>query len=293
MINEYTQQIYPSVNREYKDRLFRIVFQKKEYLLELYNAINGTDYQNPEDLQVNTLENVIYISMKNDISFLLGGTMNLYEHQSSYNPNMPIRGLMYFGKLYDKYITANHINIFSSALKPLPVPQYFVFYNGTKNEPDQTVLQLTDAFTLASNAKQSCLECTATMLNINYGHNQALMDKCQRLEEYALFVASVRLHLKAGITRETAVKSAIDECIDRNILKDILTDQKSEVIAMVLETFNQEDYEQDVQENGIRILIKTHQKYNLSRDTSKNELITEYNLFPEKAEEYLQKYWKE
>ena len=307
MNNEIEYQDTPTPNREYKDRLFRAVFKEKRYLLDLYNAVNNTNYQDPEALQVNTLENIIYLSMKNDISFLISGTMNLYEHQSSYNPNMPIRGLMYFGKLYDKYITQNNINIFSSSLKKLPVPQYFIFYNGTKDEPDQTPLRLSDAFFPASIEKPPCLECTATMLNINYGHNKALLEKCRRLEEYSLFVTTVRGHLKQGLELKTAVSTAVDECINRNILEDILTEQKSEVIQMVLETFNKEAYEKDIREEGreegilighteerensIRILLNTYLEFHLSRENAKDKLMEKYALSGENAEEYLQKYW--
>ena len=99
MLNQNTiedsSQYYPSTNLKVKDRLFRFIFRKKEDLLDLYNAVNDSNYWNIEDLEVNTLEDAVYLSMKNDISFLIGGTMNLYEHQSTYNPNMPIRGLMY------------------------------------------------------------------------------------------------------------------------------------------------------------------------------------------------------
>ena len=94
-------------NRKYKDSLFRMVFSKKEDLLDLYNAINGTDYQNTDNLEVNTLENVLYMSMKNDVSFMIGNTMNLYEHQSTFNPNMPLRGLFYLSDLYEHQSTKN------------------------------------------------------------------------------------------------------------------------------------------------------------------------------------------
>ena len=144
--------------------------------------MNDTQYTDEEELTVTTLEDVIYISMKNDISFLIGGTMNLYEHQSSYNPNMPyehqssynpnmpIRGLMYFARLYQNYIDNSEINVFSSVLKHLPRPKFIVFYNGSKDEPDRKPLRLTDAFAEEGISEESCLECIATMVNINYGH---------------------------------------------------------------------------------------------------------------------------
>ena len=119
-------------NRQYKDRLWRMIFNNKEDLLQLYNAINHTDYQNPDDLEVNTLEDVLYLSMKNDVSFLVSGTMNLYEHQSTFNPNMPLRGVFYFSRLYEGYVADNNLMIYHEKRVRLPKPKYIVFYNGTK-----------------------------------------------------------------------------------------------------------------------------------------------------------------
>lgn len=149
---------YPTLNREYKDSLFRLIFSEKKDLLDLYNALNGTSYSDPEELEVNTLEDAVYISIKNDISFLVGGTLNLYEHQSTYNPNLPIRGLIYLAHLYEGYIEDGQINLYSSGLKKLPFPQYFVFYNGTKKAPDRSLLKLSDAFQKTGKDIEPCLE---------------------------------------------------------------------------------------------------------------------------------------
>ena len=92
------------INRQYKDRLFKRIFRDKKDLLELYNAMNDTNYSNPEEIEVNTLEGVVYMGMKNDVSFLFTEVLNLYEHQSTFNPNLPLRGLLYFAKLYQKII---------------------------------------------------------------------------------------------------------------------------------------------------------------------------------------------
>ena len=129
-------------NRQYKDRLWRMIFNNKEDLLQLYNAINHTDYQNPDDLEVNTLEDVLYLSMKNDVSFLVSGTMNLYEHQSTFNPNMPLRGVFYFSRVYEGYVADNNLMIYHEKRVRLPKPKYIVFYNGTKNQPDSIELKL-------------------------------------------------------------------------------------------------------------------------------------------------------
>ena len=234
------------VNRKYKDSLFRKIFSDRKDLLDLYNALNDTQYTDEEELTVTTLEDVIYISIKNDVSFLLGGTMNLYEHQSSYNPNMPIRGLIYFARLYQNYIDECEINVFSPVLKHLPRPKFIVFYNGSKDEPDQKLLRLTDAFTETGESGESCLECCATMLNINYGHNYELMEKCRRLEEYSVFVAEVRKALKEGGNQRQAVDDAIDICIEKGVLRDILIRERAAIMNMVL-SCTEKQYERLVQ----------------------------------------------
>ena len=128
-------------NRKYKDELFRFIFQDKRDLLSLYNAVNGTNYQDPEDLEINTLENVIYLKMKNDLSFLVGASMNLYEHQSTWNPNMPLRGLLYFAELYERYINSKGYRLSGNTCIPLPFPNYIVFYNGLEREAEREYLR--------------------------------------------------------------------------------------------------------------------------------------------------------
>ena len=233
-------------NRNHKDGLFRMVFSKKKDLLELYNAINGTAYENEEDLEVNTLENVLYMTMKNDVSFMIGNTLNLYEHQSSYNPNMPLRGLFYFARILSKYTEKRKMNLYSSSLQKIPVPRFIVFYNGRKGEPDRKTLRLSDAF----EQEGGCLECEAVMLNINFGHNQELMEKCQRLEEYAIFIEKVREYaLDDRLELGEAIAGAMEECIAKGILADVLMDQRAEVYAVILETFDKELYESDLRKN--------------------------------------------
>lgn len=239
-------QDYPNANRKYKDTLFRMIFSRKKDLLDLYNAVNDTDYKNPDDLEIATLDNAIYMSFKNDIAFLLGCFMNLYEHQSTYNPNMPLRGLLYFARIYEKFITDRNLDIYSSSLKKIPTPRYIVFYNGTRSEPDKTILKLSDAFY----QDNGCLECEVTMLNINYGKNRRLMEKCRRLEEYAQFISLVRCFLSQGNPLEHAINQAMDECIEQNILKDVLTAQRAEVLGVLLSTFNKELYEKGLKDDA-------------------------------------------
>lgn len=235
--SESNERVYSiPVNRKYKDQLFRLVFGTKKSLLSLYNALTGADYQNPEDLLITTLEDVIYFGMKNDLSFILDGELNLYEHQSSFNPNLPIRGAMYFGKQYSEYIMENQLDIFSSTLCELPFPQFLVFYNGTTDKPERMVLKLSDAYVHNERTRnlQPALECTAVMLNINYGKNRELMEKCKQLKEYAAFVELLRQHLKAGMEQREAIMETINYCLEHNILKDILSREKERVVDMLL-----------------------------------------------------------
>ena len=236
-------------NRQYKDRLWRMIFNNKEDLLQLYNAINHTDYQNPDDLKVNTLEDVLYLSMKNDVSFLVSGTMNLYEHQSTFNPNMPLRGVFYFSRVYEGYVADNNLMIYHEKRVRLPKPKYIVFYNGTKKQPDSMELKLSDCFENTDN-ETPCLECTATMLNINYGHNQELMKHCRRLEEYSIFVQCVREYIQSEPSVEDALEKAIDTCINQDVLADFLKKHRAEVTNMILTTYDKDLYEKTLKEDA-------------------------------------------
>lgn len=227
------------VNRKYKDVLFRFIFRDKKDLLSLYNAINGTDYQNPEELEINTLENVIYMKMKNDLSFLVGASMNLYEHQSTWNPNMPLRGLFYFAELYERYINGQGYRLTGSTRIPLPFPNYIVFYNGLEWEAERTELALSEAFEEQREGLRPALECRATILNINSGHNRELMEKCRRLHEYAEFIQRIRDNLQKGMALEKAVEKSIEYCLAHGILADILRKCQMEVQNMLLEEYDE------------------------------------------------------
>ena len=193
------------LNRKYKDTLFRKVFNNKKDLLSLYNALNNTEHMDESLITINTIEDAIYIGYKNDISFIINSELNLYEHQSSVNPNMPVRGLIYFAELYKGYIDQNNLLIYNERLVKLPFPRYVVFYNGTEDEPEEQELRLSDSFVqvpegeaqrtdiVEAEANKPSVEVTVQLLNINYGCNQELLEKCQKLMEYSRFIALVRV----------------------------------------------------------------------------------------------------
>lgn len=227
-------------NRRYRDVLFRHLFREKQDLLDLYNALNGSTYQNPDELEVVTMEDVIFMKMKNDLSFMIGNTLNLYEHQSTWNPNMPLRGMLYFAQQFEGLLASRDDDIYGTKRVELPTPVYIVFYNGSGMQIDNLMLCLSDSFPTGRGS--GCLECTCEVLNINRGHNQALMEKCHRLWEYSEFSSEIEENIKNGMRREEAVHTAIDTCIAKGILTDILIKQKAEVLHMILTEYDEKKH---------------------------------------------------
>jgi len=242
----------PETNRKYKDTVFRKFFSDKGRLLELYNAINGTFYADPEALEIVTLENAIYMNMKNDLAFLMAFSLNIYEHQSTNNPNMPLRDLIYVAKEYQKLI--DNRRFYSSKKIYIPAPRFVMLYNGTEELPDRFELRLSDLYNPAVADPE--LELKVTVYNINFGHNQGLMKQCQPLKEYAIYVDKVRKFNKTMPIKE-AVICAVEECIKEGILKDFLISQKREVIAMSIYEYDEEAVlamlAEEYREDGIEI----------------------------------------
>ena len=232
-----------SFNRQYQDRLFKAIFgreEHKDWLLSLYNALNGSSYTDPSAIEINTIEGIIYVTMKNDISFLIDSQINLYEQQSSYNPNMPLRGLMYFAELYQKHLTKQDRDLFTTALVKIPTPNFVVFYNGSRDMPDVTKLRLSEAFEIP--AENGDFEWTATMLNINAGRNKTLLQKCKPLYHYSCYVDRVKTNVRSGMTKENAVSEAVNFAIQNDFLDGYFKIQKAEVLNMSLTEFDQEAY---------------------------------------------------
>ena len=225
-----------TTHRNYKDTVFRMLFSDRKNLLSLYNAVSGAHYDDPEKLEIVTLENAIYMGMKNDLAFIIDTDLFLYEHQSTYNPNMPLRDLFYISSEYQKLVDKK--SLYSSVLQKIPAPQFIVFYNGTEKEKDSWVNHLSEAFqNLSGNPK---LELEVLTININEGHNPELMEQCQTLKEYAQYVNCVRRYAKKFELAD-AVEQAVDECIHKNILSEFLRKNKAEVIAMSIFEYDKEE----------------------------------------------------
>ena len=242
------------VNNEYRDRLFKFIFgnpNHKEWTLSLYNAVNGSNYTDENDIEINTIADAVYMRMKNDVSFLINDTLNLYEQQSTYNPNMPLRFLIYAGMLYDKYARQHDLHLYGPKLQPIPVPKCVCFYNGKVEKEDRTILKFTDGFPPDA---ESDVEITVTMINVNYGHNKELLESCEPLNEYSWFVGKVvekEMRDKRSLAR--AIDETINEMPDDFVIKQFLLDNKAEVKRMYITEYDENRVLAQQLEDGIEI----------------------------------------
>ena len=230
------------LNDKHKDALFKLVFgENKDNALSLYNAINNTDYTNVDDLEITTLNDGLYIGIKNDVSFLFNYDLNLYEHQSSYCPNMPLRGLGYFADLYKIHLggeDASSERMYDRKLLKIPTPKYYVFYNGTENRDEREDMLLSNAYD-----GDGDIEVVAHMINVNKGRNSDLMMHCKPMEEYSEFVFRLRDCVKAGLSKEEAAKRTIDDCIRDGVLSGLLRKERDRVENILIRGLTDEERE--------------------------------------------------
>ena len=239
MNNSKKQREKLSANRAYKDTIFRWIFSDKENLLSLYNAIAGKDYKDPEKLTIVTLETAVYMGIKNDLAFVLETGLYLYEHQSTYNPNIPLRDLFYIASEYQKFVDQK--SLYSSSVQKIPTPRFLVFYNGMdKKVQDKEVLKLSSMY--ENETDEPDLELKVTMLNINAGHNKELLENCHILGEYAQYVDRVRKYA-TQMDLNHAVERAITECIQEGILAEFLQCNRAEVFKVSIFEYDKEKEE--------------------------------------------------
>lgn len=219
-------------NKEYKSDVFSMLLQDKKRAMEIYNAINGTDYDDPELVEMTTLDDKSFsLTVRNDASFILDANLSLYEHQSTYCPNMPLRDLLYFASIIQKQIKAQKRDIYGGRILKIPVPHFVVFYNGKEDAPDQYNLRLSDAF--EKETKNPEIELVCHVYNINSGKNTPLLSKCQTLREYMYFVDMVRKNNEISGNLEDAIEKAINQCMEENVLRDFLAQHREEVMHVM------------------------------------------------------------
>lgn len=298
--------------RNYKDTVYRMLFKEPENALSLYNGLNGTNYKDTSMLEFNTLENAIYMGMKNDISFLIMNQMHLYEHQSTVTPNMALRDLFYVADLWQVYIKDK--SIYSSKMIELPTPHFVVFYNGVDSLPEKQELKLSDAYGVKTDTPE--LELKVQILNINSGMNEEVKKRCPVLREYMIYVERVRENAKR-MPFEEAVELAVEECIRDNVLREFLLKQKAEVIKMSIYEYDEErelrliradereigreeerknteealKRVEEAVENTIRSIVSIYKKFDGKKEDAIDEVREKCNLSKEAALEKVNTYW--
>lgn len=225
-------------NKNYKDSVFTMYFREPRRLVEVYNAIEGTNLPLDTPVEINTLEDALYKDKINDISFVLNGEfVVLMEHQSTVNNNMPIRMLMYIARIYEKMIPSR--DIYKAAMVKVPTPKFIVLYNGTERYPEHSELRLSDAFIVNNGAP--ALDVKVDVYNINYGKSKAVVEKSNSLQEYVTFIHYARTERAKGLPQEEAIAVAVKRCIADNVMKEFLSANGSEVVNMLFSEWNMEE----------------------------------------------------
>ena len=235
-------------NRAYKDGVFTKLFHDKKKIIELYNALEGTEYDDNTMVEIKTLENVLYGLYKNDMAFVIDNKfVVLVEHQSTICNNMPLRMLLYLSRVYER--TVDISTVYCMKHIKIPCPELYVLYNGVDEYPEEDEMKLSDSFMVRDDKIN--LELKVKVLNINYEKGKKLLRKSSTLEGYSLFIYTIREFEKSGMSRDEAINFAIEECIERGILKEFLIEHGSEVHNMLFAEFNMEKELKAAEEIGL------------------------------------------
>ena len=232
------------VNRQYKDRVFRMIFNSREKLLELYNAMNGTDYEDAEELEIVTLENAVYLAMRNDMAYVFHDELFLYEQQSSKNGNMPLRCLFYVSDSYSRMVRGQ--NLYGSRQIKIPAPTFVVFYNG-KDKIEEGEVLLSDAYSKKMEVPN--LELRVKVWNINLGNSEEIYKKSRTMHDYMIFVDKTRRYSEQ-YPLEEAIEQTVEECIREGVLRDFLQANRAEVKKMCLYEYDEEQQRKWDREEG-------------------------------------------
>ena len=254
--------------KNHKDSLFCDLFSNPERALSLYNAINGSSYRDPSQLTIVTMKDVLLLHQKNDVSILFDARLTLWEHQSTYNPNMPLRGLLYYAHNMEGLLGDRRRLLYRKSVVKIPAPAYYVLYNGIEEMPERMEWKLSDAFLVPV----AGYEWTAYVLNINLGKNMSIMEHCPELKGYATLVERIRGLVSNGLKLEDAIPEAVEGCIRDGVLSDYLRKMKGEAQGMLLTEFNEREWEEEIREE--------------SREEGANRLADLLKLLPPDSDEY-------
>ncbi|GLC88338.1 hypothetical protein [Lysinibacillus piscis] len=249
-------------NIQHKDSVFSLYLSDSKRLIDVYNAVQNENYALDTPVEINTLENVLYKDRINDVSFVLDGKfVILVEHQSTICTNMPLRMLMYIGRLYEKMTIGD--NIYGSTPIRLPAPEFLVLYNGEENLPKEQIISLSDTFKDAPHI--NTLDLSVKVININYGQNDAILEKSSTLKHYGFFIYTVQQYRKEGLPLADAIHQAVQECKRQGIMQEFLEQHASEVENMLLHEWSLEEQLQFSKQEGIRKGIE-REKFEIAKN---------------------------
>ena len=236
--------LHMGTNKKYKASVFSFLFSDPDILRELYCALEGVSLPPDTPVTINTLQDVLYMDRMNDISFEIGGKLVvLVEHQSTINPNMALRLLIYIARVYEKII--DNKTIYGTKQVTIPRPEFFVLYNGTAPYPDEKIIKLSemfeDAASLGLPCKMPALELEVKVLNINQGRNEGIVKNSRTLASYSAFVGKVQEYVKSGKDRQEAMRAAVQYCHEHDILKEFLEKNATEVMNMLITEWSWDD----------------------------------------------------
>ena len=235
-------------NRKYKDSVFSSIFNNNPAILELYNAIKGTNYKDESIIEINTLEDVLLAAIQNDLSFGINKEIVIFiEHQSTINENMPVRFLAYILSIYLNILGER---LYRDPLVKLPRPEFIVLYNGKAPFPKEKIYRLSDAFEKTGNSDLISLDLIVRVININKGYNPELERKSKTLKGYTTFIAKVREYAKTKPLEE-AIKLAVNYCLKKGILVDYFKENAQEVIKMIKLEYSFKDELKAAREEGM------------------------------------------
>lgn len=233
--------------RNYKDSIFRSLFNDEKELLQLYNALTGSDYPEDTKIEIVTLEDAVFNGQKNDLAFIVNKKfINLTEHQATLSPNMPLRFLEYMAKEYQRLHYSNAV--YSEKQVKLPTPEFYVLYNGTKEAPLEQTMKLSDTF--IGECDKIALELIVKMINVNYEKGAEILDKCDTLREYSMFIHRIRVLREEFGDLDLAIDAGIRQCISEGILVDFLRRNRGNIMSFLEVNLTKEECEEIRYQDG-------------------------------------------
>jgi len=237
-------------NKKYKDSIVRALFNKPEKALGLYCDIKGIAYDPSVLVEMKSLDVQFMPQLRNDISFVIDGVLVVFfEHQASLNKNMPLRLLQYIVMFFAAYYKMGSA-LYANALIKLPMPEFYVLYNGKSSYPPTGELRLSDAYMTKGDGAPPSLELVVKVININYQSLSPNLQKNEDIYGYAYFVSKVDAAQKQGLALSDALRKAVDECISEGILVEFFEQYRNEVESMFTLVYDEEMAKKVAREEG-------------------------------------------